>query len=142
MIDAVIARLNSTVTALEGRVEPVLALAEMMRSGSLPETATAIVSPVGLQGGPGETGAGYFAQNYNETISVLLIARVYDQTGRRALAKISPLTKDVVEAVAGWCPDDEVGVFHLVRGGVVSLKSGVLLYQIEFSIQDELRIIS
>lgn len=140
MIDALIARLNTKVDALEGRVEPVVELAEMMRSGSLPETATAIVSPAGLVGGQGETGSGYFAQPFNETVSVLLIARVYDQTGRRALERIRPLIMDVVETVAGWAPGDELGVFRLVRGGVVSLRSGVLLYQIEFAIEDELRI--
>lgn len=142
MIDDVIERLKTSVPDLENRVEPIVELAAAMNSGRLPETANAIVSPAALRGGASDVGAGIFTQPFVEAVSVLLIARVYDQTGRRALAALRPLIMAVVEAVAGWAPGDQVGVFSLVRGGVVSLQKGVLLYQIEFAIEDELRITS
>ncbi len=140
MIDAVIARLKAEVPELGNRVEGALDLADMLRSGRLPENTNAIVLPAGLSGRTADAATGIFRQDFTETIAVLLLARVYDQTGRQALARIRPLIMEVVNALAGWAPGDELGVFQLARARIVSMAEGNLIYQIELTITDQLRI--
>lgn len=140
MINAVITRLKAEVPELGNRVEGALDLADMLRSGRLPENTNAIVLPVRVNGGTPDAMAGIFRQEFSETIAVLLLARVHDQTGRRALAEIRPLIMSVIEALAGWAPDGEMGVFQLARGFIASMAEGNLIYQIELSISDQLRI--
>lgn len=140
MIDAVVARLNAQVPDLNGRVEEALALAEMIREKRLPQHATALVIPLAFAGQAADTGSTIFRQTFQETVAVLLVLPVHDQTGRRALARLRPLLGEVIDALAGWAPGDELGVFQLRRGGLVSADGGRMLYQLEFSITDQLRI--
>lgn len=140
MIDAVVARLNAQVPDLNGRVQEALALAEMIREGRLPQHATALVIPLAFAGQAADTGSTIFRQPFTETVAVLLVLPVHDQTGRKALARLRPLLGEVIAAVAGWAPGDELGVFQLRRGGLVSAEGGRMLYQLEFSITDQLRI--
>ncbi len=140
MIDAVISRLKDEVPALGNRVEGALDLADMLRSGRLPENTNAIVLPAGLSGLAPDATTGMFRQGFTETIAILLLARVYDQTGRQALARMRPLIMEVITALAGWAPGDELGVFQLARARIVSMSEGNLIYQIELSIADQLRI--
>lgn len=140
MIEAIVTRLKARVPDLGNRVEGALDLADMLRAGRLPENTNAIVLPLALSGRAADAAAGLYRQGFAETIAVLLLARVHDQTGRRALARIRPLIMEVVEAIAGWTPGDQLGVFQLARGRIVSMTGGSLIYQIEFTIDDQLRI--
>jgi len=140
MLDAVITRLKAQVPDLGGRIEGAVSMAEMMRANRLPENATAIVLPLGLVGQAADTGTGLFRQGISETVGVLLIARSQDRLGEKALARIRPLIGEVIAAIAGWAPGDELGVFQLSRGALVSMAKGTLVYQLDFSINDQLRI--
>lgn len=141
MLDAVIDRLNANVPDLGGRAEGAADMAEMMRSNRLPENATAIVLPLGMLGRSADTGTGAFTQEFSETVGVLLIARVHDRLGKKALKRIRPLIGEVIAALAGWAPGDELGVFQLSRGALASMSKGTFVYQLDFSINDQLRIL-
>jgi len=140
MIDAVADRLNTLVADLQGKVETVAHLADLMKSGRLPANASAIVVPLGFRGGKPGDAAGMFTQDINEVIGVLLIASVHDKAGQKALKRIDPLIREVVETLAGWAPEDVSGVFQVERGKLLSLHQGRMVFQIDFSITDQLRI--
>ena len=53
---------------------------------------------------------------------------------------IPVLIRQVLDAVAGWGPDDAVGVFELARGSLLHNRDGRLVYQLDFAIDDQLRI--
>jgi len=140
MIDAVTTRLNDLVTDLGGKAETVAHLADLMRSGRLPENASAIVVPLGFKGGKPSDATGVFTQPLNEVIGVLLIASAHDKTGQKALKRIGPLIRNVMEAIAGWGPGGTTGVFQVERGKLLSLHQGRMVFQIDFSITNQLRI--
>ena len=140
MIDAVTARLNDQVADLRGKAETVAHLADLMRSGRLPENASAIVVPLGFKGGKPGSATGVFIQDLNEVIGVLLITSAHDKAGQKALKRIDPLIRDVVSTLAGWAPEDVTGVFQVERGKLLSLHQGRMVFQIDFSITDQLRI--
>ena len=136
MLDAVIARLNAEVADLGGRVEGAAAVG----ANGVPENVTALVMPLGLVGARADTGTGVFVQEFRETVGVYLIARSHDRLGKKALQRLRPLILEIIETIAGWAPSDEVGVFELSRGALKSMAKGTLIYQIDFSINDQLRI--
>ncbi|WP_121064729.1 phage tail terminator protein [Chachezhania antarctica] len=141
MIDLVIARLKAEVADLGGRVEGAASFATLMQQNALPQvTPAAHVLPVGLTGGRANAATGMFTQLFDEAVGVILTIRGHDQTGGRSLDLTEALIRAVIEAVAGWEPADEIGSFRLVRGNLVSLRAGALIYQLDFSITDQLRI--
>lgn len=143
MIDAVIARLKSEVSDLSGRVEGAADFAELMRRNALPQaTPAAHVLPLGLQGGQANTAAGAFVQDLRETIGVMLTFRTNDRTGSAALAKVRVHIQAVIDAICGWAPSGETGVFALTRGSLINMSAGTLVYQLEFTITDQVRILS
>ena len=46
----------------------------------------------------------------------------------------------MIEAVCGWAPDDAIGVFELRSAELVGAKDGALIFQLEFTLNDQLRI--
>ena len=54
--------------------------------------------------------------------------------------ELDELIHAVLLAVAGWGPDEAVGVFELARGSLIHNRDGVLVYQLDFAIDDQLRI--
>jgi hypothetical protein len=140
MLDAVVDRLKTRVTDFGDRVEGVASVSDLIQSGRAPAHTSAYVLPLGLQGQTADVATGTFRQDFSETIAVLLFASVLDRVGKKALDRVRPLISDVMNAIAGWAPSDELGVFQLRRGSLISLTKGVLIYQIEFSINDQLRI--
>ncbi len=141
MIPDVISRIASLVPELSGRIEGAASFAEMVKQNALPQvTPAAHVLPLGLIGGQGEAGAGFYTQAFEEVIGVMITLRTTGATGRAGLVTIDQLVSDVINAVAGWGPDAAVGVFRLLRGQLVSMSAGTMVYQIDFSILDQLRI--
>ncbi|KXF92090.1 hypothetical protein [Phaeobacter inhibens] len=140
MLAAVVERLNVGVPALGGRIEEAAELTDMLQKRGLPQRTTTFVVPLGIQARPLAHATGAVIQDFAETIGVLLVARVHDQTGANALAKIRPLIMDVVSTLVGWAPDASFGVFELRRGTLVGIRDGALIYMTEFSITDQLRI--
>lgn len=140
MLDAIVARLKSDVPALGSRVEAAAELTAMLQKRGLPQRSTTFVVPLGLQARPAVDATGLHVQEFTETVGVLLVARVNDQTGADAMANIRPLIMAVINAIAGWDAGTGYGVFELRRGNLVGIRDGALIYMTEFSINDQLRV--
>jgi len=140
MLDAVKDRLTAHVPSFAGRIETAVDLTRLLKDRGLPPNSTAFVVPLGLQGRPANDATGIYSQAYAETIGVLLVVRSHDQTGGKALEELRPVIQQVLEALAGWSPGSDFGVFELRRGDLAGISNGALLYMIEFSINDQLRI--
>lgn len=145
MIDLVINRLEARVPALSGRVREAAMLAQLMEAGQLPQGGfTAFVLPGALRGGQADAVTGMFRQAIVRTISVMLVMRVAgDAKGTTAMDRIQPVIDATVDAVCGWSPDDAIiGVFQLSGGELTSLTKGTLTYVLDFTVNDQLRIMS
>ncbi len=141
MLAAIVTRIEAHVPELAGRVRGAAELAALMRDNQLPQqTPAAHVLPLGLQGGRGESGAGLYTQVVEEAIGVVLTFRALGAEATAALAGVREIVRGVIAAIAGWGPDDMPGVFRLVRGGIVRMAGGTLVYQLDFAITDQLRI--
>lgn len=141
MVPEVKARIEAMVPRLSGRTEGAADLAELSRTGAWPQhTPFAHVVPAGLQGRGATAAAGVFRQMYRELISVVISLRTYDRTSGDDVPELDELIHAVLLAVAGWGPDEAVGVFELARGSLIHNRDGVLVYQLDFAIDDQLRI--
>lgn len=141
LAEDVISRLKERVPLLQGRIEGAAHLAQLMASNQLPQvTPAANVIASGLAGGSADASTGYFVQSVDETVTVYLTFRNVLGPGGNALELFDQVKWSVIEALCGWAPDEPVGVFRLVRGQVVNMATGTLLYQIDFAIGDQLRI--
>ena len=141
MIAEVKARLETKVSDLAGRVLGAADFADLMRRNQLPQvTPAAHVLGLGMTGGAGESATGFYTQIFDQVIGVVLTIRSHSATGERVLDDAETLIMDVTRAIVGWGPNDEIGVFRLARGNLVSMQAGTLVYQIDFSITDQLRV--
>ena len=143
MIDLVIARLKATVPAFASRVEGAAELSALMRQNALPQvTPAAHVVPLGISGGRADAAAGEFRQEFDRVIGVLITLRTNSRTGDGQLVQLDTLIEAVTRTIAGWGPDEAIGVFRLARGQLVTMAAGTLVYQLDFAISDQLRILS
>jgi hypothetical protein len=140
---------SDVMTRLEDRVSDLRSIkgvadfTTLLKQNALPQqTPAAHVVPTSIRGGKPDAAAGVFTQPTTEAIAIILTLRPNDQAGERALEQVDVIIGSVIAAIAGWCPDDELGVFQLERGTVLSMSAGTLIYQIDFSIADQLRITS
>jgi hypothetical protein len=137
------ARIEGTVPALTGRMESATALARLTDAGKAPERTPAGFVLFGeVVGGAADYGTGFFTQHYSETVSVVLFERAGDdRRGDKAGEKLTPLVTDVLEAVLGWSPGGEIGgVFTLGRAGFVGFVGHASVYEINFQLNERLRI--
>lgn len=142
LIEDLIQRLKERVPDLSSRVEGALNLADLMAQNGLPQvTPAANVLSVGLQGGQPDAASGLFRQSFDEVFGVILTFRNNTPTGKKAFERVEEIKRAVIEAVAGWSPEDAFGVFRLTRGTVINFSAGTLVYQIDFAIGDQLRIV-
>ena len=133
--------LLGTLPEFVGRVEGAAAFAELMRLNALPQvTPAAYVIPLGLQGGVSDVAAGLYRQEVREIVGVTIALRSFSKTGERSLPELDRLVEGVVNTIAGTAPPDATGVFSLARGSIVSMAAGTIVYQLEFSLSDQLRI--
>ncbi len=139
-IDEFSERLKARVPDLE--IQNAGQFARLIESNQLPQFRKgAFVLPGRLSGGQVQTLTGFYAQAVTEGVSVVLVVRVAsDPTGARALDEITPLIRSVVNAVCGWGPADAPGVFVLASGELVGSQQGALIFQLDFSLMDQLRI--
>lgn len=143
MIDAVVERIAARVPVLTGRVEGAAQLADLMARNALPQvTPAAFVVPLGLQGGAVSAGGGYHVQPLEEAIGVVLVLRSHSATGGEAQGELRDLVMAVAQAIAGWGPAGSFGAFRLLRGGLLSMRTGTCIYQLDLSLTDQLRILS
>ena len=141
-IDDVRTRVEAEVEALTGRLLNAGDFANLVATNQLPQvTPAGYVLPAGLQGGVADAVAGLFRQDFDETVSVVLVDRVAgDPLAGAAIDSITPLVRSVIEAVVGWAPADAIGVFQLGHAELVGAKDGALVFQIDFTLNDQLRI--
>lgn len=142
LTDEMITRIEATVPALDGRAKEAADLAELVRRKALPQApATAFVLPLGLRPrSEGDAATGGFTQMLDETVGVLLVVRsAGDATGAKALPQIGDLVDALISAIAGWGPDAAIGVFRVARGQLLSAEAGAVMYQLDFSIQTQVR---
>lgn len=143
MIGGVITRLETEVPELAGRTDGGRAFVDLIRSKKLPaRSIAAYVFPSGIQGARPDAAAGVYSQMLSHRTSVVLFVQSFDRTGSTALDRIDALLMRVIRAIAGWAPGDEVGVYRFERGQLVESGAGRLAYQLDFSIDDQMRILS
>jgi hypothetical protein len=146
LVGELIERLGDAIDALAGRVEGAIELSEMIRQKALPQaTPFAFVIPAGIQPrSAGDAGANAFTQAVDDLVSVVLVVRTAgDVRGAKTQPKLETLVSEVVAAVAGFDPGGEtIGVFRLTRGRVVEFSAGTVFYQLDFAIQNQIRILS
>lgn len=138
-------RIESNVAALAGRTQTAAELSELIRRKALPQASPfAFVLPLGLAAqGHGEAGAHHFTQAVDETFAVVLFARASgDLTGGKALPGIDALVWSIIGAVCGWGPENAIGVFHLRRGQLLSAEAGAVIYQLDFGLREQVRIVA
>lgn len=147
MFEEVKARL-ADVTALAGRIEPAASLSDLMARNQLPQvTPAAFVLPLGLRGGRADAAAGLYRQDIAEMLGVVLILRsAGDATGGKLADRLTPIRDDVIRRIAGWAPPsgwlegETIGVFTVSRGQLITLSAGALVYQLDFAVDDQVRI--
>ncbi len=138
----IIARLNAAVPGLQGRIQGAGEFSALMKSNALPQvTPAAFVVPTGLMGSAGDAITGAFTQPIERMFGVIVVLRAADRTGARAIDPLDTLIDETLAAIVGWAPGNAVGVFRLVRGNLVSLSAGTIVYQLDFALPDQLRIL-
>lgn len=143
LVDHVATRLNANVPALKDRVEYIADLAALVTEGAMPQReVAAYVVPLGFDDkGGGSSSAGIHTQNLGDAVGVILCVKALgDAKAKRAVPAIDNLTTDVVNAIAGWAPEEVSGVFNVTRGRLVSVTKGLVIFQIDFSLTRQLRI--
>lgn len=139
------ARIQARVPALAGRCRQALDLAEMLKTRQLPTASpTVFILPLGLiPRGAAEVATGAFRQMVDEAFGVLIFVRTSgDPTGARAQPLIDELIDELIGAICGWGPEEAVGVFQLRRGQLHSAVAGGVFYQLDFGLQQQVRIFS
>lgn len=129
------------VTELKGRIHTAGKLSALMKTGQLANIGTAAFElPLGVTGGAVDAVTGLYVQRVRWLDGVLLSVPSHDDpTGARAVGLLEPLIDAVIEAIAGWGPVEDFGVYELVKGELASLDAGAVTYQLDFAIEDQLR---
>jgi hypothetical protein len=144
LVQLVADRIWTKVADLAGHVEGIAALAALVAEGALPQhDVCAFVCPLGFDDRGGDSAVNVHTQMLEDAIGVVLCIKARgDAKAKKALPTIDQLTNDVVDAIAGWSPNDAAGVFRVTRGRLLSAEKGLVLYQIDFALLDQLRIVS
>lgn len=137
-------RIETLVPSLAGRLGYAGQFTALVERNAMPQvTPAGYVLPGMLAGGTPSAASGAFIQNFRETVMVVLVVRVAgDALGAGGVDELTPIIRGVVEAVCGWGPDDAPGVFVLGSGELVGSKDGCAIYQLDFNLEDQLRIIA
>lgn len=139
LVDALKNRLRDEVAELR-TVEGAASMAALMATNGLPQqTPAAHVVTLGLQGGEEEAMAGAFIQSTQEVLGVIVTWRNAVNTDR-TVTDVEALIRKIVISVAGWEPEGAMAPFKLLRGQLVAMNKGTLVYQLDFAITDQLRI--
>jgi hypothetical protein len=144
LVDSVAQRIGATVPALTGAIEGIADLAALISAGAMPQREVcAFVVPLGFDDRGGDSAVNAFTQMLDTSVGVVLsIKALGDATARKSLPTIDSLEVAVIATIAGWAPGNVAGVFRVMRGRLVSVEKGLVLYQLDFALTDQLRIIS
>lgn len=143
----------SLVTDVKARIEPpaiagligveeAADLAALVAAKQLPQRSPwAYVLPLGFDGGAGDAVTGLYRQPFRQVIGVVLVVQALDDPkARKALATVDGLEQALLAKICGWAPDGAIGVFGAQRGRLISVAGGLVIYQIDFVLQNQLRI--
>lgn len=130
------------VPALKGHIQGAAKLANLTESGAAFQgDLAAFVLPLGLRGGAVADATGMFIQGIDRLVGVVLMIRnLSDATGDKGAADLEVLIEDVILAIVGEGPDNAIGVWVLASGELVSIAKGVITYQLNFGLADQLRV--
>lgn len=130
------------IAPLAGRVQGAARLADLQaRNGTPQASPAAFVIGSALRGGPADVMTGMFRQALDRMVSVILFVRLAgDGTGAAGGVELEPLVEQVVTRVCGWAPEGAIGVFRLQRGELIAFAGGLATYQLDFVLDDQLRI--
>lgn len=142
LVNLVAQRISGQVPELTGAIEFIAELAALVEQGGLPQRDVAgFVVPLGFDDRGGQSVVGMHTQMLADVVGVILCVKARgDLKLKRAIPAIDVLVIKVVDAVAGWSPSASVGVFNVKRGRLVPGAKGVVVYQIDFELLDQLRI--
>lgn len=142
LLTAIGDKLGTDVAALKGGIQYAADLAALVAAGQMPQRdAAAFIVPLGFDGRGGESATGVHTQILSHAVGVIIVVKARgDASGRKALPAIDDIKDAVIASLAGWAPDDVASVLVVARGRLVSLEGGVVLYQLDFNVLDQLRI--
>lgn len=142
MLDQIAARISAEVPQLADRVAGALDFASLTEAGKLPtRTPVAYVIPAGLLGGRATAVAGGYVQDMEEVVTVMLALRSHDKPGGRAADPLRALVGAVLDSLCGWRPVGDVpGVLTLASAKLQDMIGGLVLYRIDLTIANQLRI--
>jgi hypothetical protein len=72
---------------------------------------------------------------------LLVVDYAGDVTGAETMPEVGTIAKSIREALAGFQPGSD-GVLDLKRERLVKLSKGTAFYQLDFNVDEQLRIIS
>lgn len=123
------------------RVRAAGSIPALKRSGEAAQPVQQVfVVPSALVGRPPQSAAGAFIQAVERGLTVVLTLPAYSDTGTGQLDPLEAMVLQALAALAGWAPGDTVGVYALSRGALLSVEGGALIYGLDFTITDHLRI--
>lgn len=142
MIDAIIVKLIADVPEFGSRVQGALELGALVTNGAVPpQTPAAFVIPGGIMGGASTAVTGAYIQDADDVVQVVLALRTHQATGKKGIDPLKALIDATLACLCGWRPSPEIpGVLTLQRGALVSMTSGLVVFQIDLSIKNQLRI--
>lgn len=137
-----LAPLLESIPLIKGRVYGAARLANIMQAGTLTQVCPAAFTlPLGIGGGKADAMSGFYTQSIDRLDGVLLVVRhAGDASGGAALEQLEPLVEDVIAAIVGQGPEGMPGVYVLRKGELTGMQAGALQYQLDFAIEDQLRI--
>lgn len=140
-LDTILERVKA-IPAFQGRVQGALQLARLQQQNQLPQvTPAAFVIPTGISGGAVTAVTGLYRQTIGEAVAVVIVVRSADDPRHgRAGDPLAAACWDVIHALAGTEMGDIDGQLQFRRGWLVSLADGAAVYQLDFELQDQLRI--
>ena len=151
LLDDVQARIASTVTELpDERLQFAAELAELIRRDALPN---APISAYLLDGGTrpvgdGQSGAGFFIQAVEQRVAVVVIFNsAGDVTGGKVVGRADELLDRLTRGMVGWAPAGDAEHvyttdFRFGGSDPAALSAGRAMYQLEFAIGLQLRILT
>lgn len=142
MTPEIIARLKSSLPQVRDRVYGAAALAALMRADAVPTVTPCLhVIPTGILGKRPATATGPYVQSIERGFGVVLSLKSFDPDGALVLDDLSGLIGDVILALSGWSPNPRcVGVMVFQRAILVTFAKGAIITEIDFTLQDQLRI--
>lgn len=101
------------------------------------------VVPMGIRGGKVLDVTGAYVQDVEVAFSVYVsVASHGDAKGKRSMLDVAAVQNKIITCLCGWVPDGLSigGEVRLARSYLAELKPGLLVYAMDFTLPDQLRI--